>query len=286
MNYLELKAPAKINIGLYVVEKRNDGYHNIETIFYPVYDLFDVLQFNKSSNFYFDTNAKDLCPIEDNLAYRAVKELEKEFNKTFNVEIFLDKRIPHGAGLGGGSSDAAAVLLALNEMFSLNLNLEKLREFSLRLGSDCPFFIRPNPSIGKGRGEILIELRNFEINMPILLVFPNEKISTKEAYANIYPQKSNIDLNIFDKINNENLFEYLSKLRNDFEEYGFFKYKILCEIKNSFHNLGAKFSMMSGSGSTIYGIFDSIEKANKASEFFSNHGYLFFLSEGKAHLLD
>lgn len=286
MDYLELKAPAKINIGLYVVEKRADGYHNIETIFYPVYDLYDKLYFKRSSFFSFDCNIKELNSLEENLAVKAVRLLEKKFEKKFDVEIFLKKNIPFGAGLGGGSSDASAVLLAINEMFKLNLSLDELKELALKLGSDCPFFIRPNPSIGRGRGEILEELKDFEINLPIALVFPPFKVSTKEAYENIKPRRNFIPIDELRNLEGKNLVEKFHLLDNDFEYFAFSKYPELKKIKEDFYRNGALFSLMSGSGSTIYGIFDTMDKAKSAIAYFESLGYSAFLSEGKANLLD
>ena len=192
MKYIEIKAPAKINIGLNIVEKRKDGYHNLETFFYPICDLFDVLTFEQSDDFSFNCDVDELNSLEDNLVVKAKTLLEDETNKKLNIKINLQKNIPIGAGLGGGSSDAAATLISLNEMFTLNIPYDRLLELALQLGSDVPFFLKAKPAIGKSRGEILA-IKEFEIPKYILLVNPRIHISTKEAFANITPQPSNLD---------------------------------------------------------------------------------------------
>lgn len=260
MNYIEIKAPAKINIGLFVTSKRSDGYHNIETIFYPLNNLYDVLTFTRSDHFSFVSSDSSLGG-PDNLIIKAKELLEQQTSKIFNVEITLDKKIPMGAGLGGGSSDAAATLLSLNEMFSLKLSLDKLKELALKIGSDVPFFIRPKPSIGRSRGEELTII-DLEINLPILIVNPGIHISTKEAYHNITPCSRDYQLEDLRNITSFNN-EIVNKLHNDFEEYVFPAYPEIALIKNQMIKQGAKFSLMSGSGSTVYGIFPDIELAEK-----------------------
>jgi len=180
MNYIEIKAPAKINIGLSILSERADGFHNLSTLFYPISDLFDVLIFEQANQFEFHCDS-DMVPGDNsNLVVKAKNILEKITGKTLNVKIELQKNIPSQAGLGGGSSDAAAALISLNEMFKLNLNHAKLIDLALQLGSDVPFFIKSKPAIGSSRGEIL-DYVDIEIHEPILIVNPGINISTKET---------------------------------------------------------------------------------------------------------
>jgi 4-diphosphocytidyl-2-C-methyl-D-erythritol kinase len=272
MEYLEIKAPAKINFGLNIISKRDDGYHNIETIFYPLIDLYDVITFTKSDKFSFTSDNKKL-ENSTNLIIKAKDILESEAKNNFNVEIELIKKIPVGAGLGGGSSDAAAALLSLNEMFNLKYETETLKKFSLQLGSDVPFFINPKPSFAEGRGE-KINLINFEINQPILIVNPGIHISTKEAYRNITPKKPSFNLSNLFKIDFSNN-ELLKYITNDFEDNVFKTHPKVKEIKDRLYLNGAKFALMSGSGSTVFGIFENIEAAKKAKDTFPTEYFTF-----------
>ena len=154
MNELVVKSPAKINIGLNIINKRNDGFHDLETIFYPI-NLFDEIRFTKSDKFSFSSNDENLNKEKTNLIIKAKESLEKHFNLQFPVKVFLDKHIPIGAGLGGGSSNAASTLLALTKLFNLELDSETVGRLALNLGSDVPFFINPVPSFAESRGEVL-----------------------------------------------------------------------------------------------------------------------------------
>ena len=145
MKFIEIKAPAKINIGLNIISKRSDGYHNLETIFYPLYDLCDIIQIKKSNEFKFACDEKSLSCDDSNLIVRTVELLEEHTKQKFDVDIYLQKNIPMGAGLGGGSSDAAATLISLNEMFSLGLDQQTMLDLALELGSDVPFFLKAKP---------------------------------------------------------------------------------------------------------------------------------------------
>jgi len=267
MRFIEIKAPAKINIGLRVLEKRDDGYHNIYTLFYPIKDLFDTLTFELSDGFEFRCNLKVTENDEDNLIIKSVRLLERIIKKNFNVKINLIKRIPAGAGLGGGSSDAAATLISLNELFKLGLNYEQLLNLGLELGSDVPFFIKALPAIGKSRGEILehIEIIN---EYPILIVNPNISISTKKIYESIKPNNDYYDYN---KIIQNHIFNFSlmrEKIINDFEEVVFQKYPEIKNIKEIFYQEGAIYASMSGTGSTVFGFFDSYDKIQKAKKCF------------------
>ena len=177
-----IKAHAKINIGLNIVSKRDDDFHNLETIFYPIYDLYDELIFEDSNEFQFISDQQF-----DNIIVKVVDLLEKHTKRKISIKITLKKNIPIGAGLGGGSSDAAAVLKTLNDLYELNLGENKLKEIALELGSDVPFFLKGKPAIGKSRGEDL-SLLDLNIEHPILLVNPGINISTKEAFSQIIPR--------------------------------------------------------------------------------------------------
>ena len=264
MKFIEIKAPAKINFGLNIVSKRSDGFHNLETIFYPVADLYDVIKIEKSDHFIFTCSNKELEDDQNNLAIKAVALLEKNFSRNMSVNIHLKKNIPIGAGLGGGSSDAAAVLISLNEMFMLRINHDQMIDYALQLGSDVPFFIKAKPAIGTSRGEVLKQI-HFEIPYPILIVNPGIHISTKEAFQNITPQPSGYDY-FSDEINTLKNWELVKeKIKNDFEDFVFTKYPEVKKIKEVMYENGALFSLMSGSGSTVFGIFKDLGSTKNVS---------------------
>jgi len=280
MNYVEMKAPAKINLGLNIISKRDDGYHNLETIFYPIYDLFDKIVVEKSDSFRFTSDNAHLTDDESNLIVRATRLLENKFKKIFNINIYLEKIIPMGAGLGGGSSDAAAILLVLNDMFKLGLSYGKLSEIALTLGSDVPYFLKPKPALGKSRGEEL-EFLEIIIDKPILLVNPGIHISTKEAFQNIKPTPLVGRIELGAKIASGDVRSFNGLLSNDFENYVFERHPEISGIREALVADGALFSQMTGTGSTIYGIFEDIESAERSKKrlpenyftFISHHGF-------------
>jgi len=273
MNKIILKAPAKINFGLNVISKREDGYHNIETIFYPI-NLFDQLTFTKSNSFSFSSNSEVLNKIPDNLILKANELLEEHADKKFNVSIHLEKNIPIGAGMGGGSSDCAAALIGINELFNLDLSLSKLNEFAQQLGSDVSFFLNPKPSFGASKGELLKEI-NFRIPHPILIVNPGVHISTKEVYERITLKNSEYSLMDIIKSNKINFFDFKGKVTNEFETLVFEEYPELNEIKSELYYLGSIFALMTGTGSTMFGIFPSDESVSKANEVFQKKYFTF-----------
>ncbi|HEX2867581.1 MAG TPA: 4-(cytidine 5'-diphospho)-2-C-methyl-D-erythritol kinase [Ignavibacteriales bacterium] len=275
MDYLEIKAPAKINLGLFVTEKRSDGFHNIETVFYPLHDLFDDLIFSRCENFEFHSDLKEI-EDESNLIVKAKNILEEHSGKKLNVKIELKKRIPMGAGMGGGSSDAAAALVSLNEMFSLNFPMDELMQFALKLGSDVPFFIRPRSAFAQGRGEVLTML-NMEIPYPILVVNPGIHISTKEAYQNVKVAPAPFDLRMIESICWNNIPDCIKYITNSFEEYAFNRHPEIERIKDLMYRKGARFSLMTGSGSTVFGIFPTREEAEMVQNTLPKN-YFTFLS--------
>jgi 4-diphosphocytidyl-2-C-methyl-D-erythritol kinase len=274
----ELKTPAKINIGLYVTEKRQDGYHNIETIFYPV-NIYDRLSFEDSDRFKYSSNAKSLPNDSTNLVIRAKNLLEEYTGEKLNIRIHLHKNIPIGAGLGGGSSDAAASLTGLNEFVGLNLTVNEISDLAQRLGSDVPFFLNPRPCFAGGRGDILHALL-LKPELPIVLANPGVNISTKWAYKNIDPVKPNYHLSNLKSLDISHLKLCSDKILNVFEKPVFEKYPEIKAIKLLHYKLGAVFSLMSGTGSTVYGIYPDKAAAKSAGRVMKEKGYFVFVQEG------
>ena len=265
MKYMEVKTPAKINIGLKILSKRTDGFHNLSTLFYPINDLYDVLTFEPSNRFEFFCDSESAPKDDSNLVVKAKDLLSATTGSTLNVRITLEKRIPSQAGLGGGSSDAAAALKSLNEFFRLELNHQQLMNLALRLGSDVPFFIGLSPSIGESRGEILHKI-NLHIEEPILIVNPMINISTKEAFQNISGHSIVIEYNNFVINGHLNYVKMREEVQNDFEDYVFGKYPEIGNIKSLMYENDALFSLMSGSGSTVYAMFSNLESAILAAQ--------------------
>jgi len=243
---------AKINLGLNITQKREDGFHNLETIFAPI-DLCDILEFVESKLFNFTTSGLEIDgEHSNNLCIKAYNLIKQEY-KIPNIAIHLHKVIPFGAGLGGGSSDAAFMIKGLNKLFELNISIEKQKQIALKLGSDCPVFIENNAVYASGRGEVFTEI-SFYHEYKIVVIKPNILISTKEAYSLITPKKREKSLlNQYQKFNNE----WLSGLENDFEKPIFQKYPIIAKIKELMYTNGAIYASMSGSGSAIYGLFET-----------------------------
>lgn len=259
-----VKAPAKINIGLNIVNKRDDGYHDLETLFYPIEKLFDVLTIEENNSLEIISNSEELTNVEDNLIFKAVKLLENITREKINVKIILEKNIPIGGGLGGGSSDAAATLKGVNKLLELNLPTEELKTLALKLGSDVPFFIEGKPAFGFSRGEILEET-GLQLNAPILLVNPSLHISTAKAFSAISPKQPEERIKEIISGNPEPK-SWQNKITNDFEPWAFSEFPVLKEIKEALYAGGADFALMSGTGATLYGIFPDEEKALRTNE--------------------
>lgn len=267
-------ANAKINLGLNVLYKRADGFHELESVFYPV-NIFDSIEILDSNELRFSVYGIDIPgDTSDNLCIKAFKLLQSEF-KIDNVHIHLLKNIPFGAGLGGGSSDAAVVLKMLNTKFDLKLSIEQLENYAAQLGSDCAFFIKNSAQLASGRGEILKELNLDLSQKSFLLIKPNFGISTKEAYANIRTNDKNESI---EQIISDRVEEWQARLKNDFEEALFPKYPILAQIKNQLYENSAIYASMSGSGSTMFGIFEDELSAQKAKAFFEQFDYQLFIA--------
>lgn len=266
MNSIKIDAPAKINIGLRVLEKRKDGFHNIQTLFYPILGLHDEITITKSDENKIAGNFPNDVNDKNNLIIKAKKFLEQEINNELKCQIEMNKIIPIGAGLGGGSSDAAATLKALNKLFELNISKSKLHNIALSLGSDVPFFINSQPAIGTSRGEIL-NVVPITIPYHILLINPHIHISTKEAFENIIPKYEMNNYLKLDFNDGNNLPIYQNEIKNDFEDFVFNKYPEIKKINDIMLENKAVFSKMTGTGSTVFGFFkelDSIEKVINA----------------------
>lgn len=276
---------AKINLGLNIVGKREDGYHNLETVFYPVGiesgmpqqpDAFDdilevTLEKGKQTGCRFQLMGRRIdCQPEKNLVVKATRLfIRSYFDKTGIdenlglINVVLDKHLPDGAGLGGGSADASFALMALNDVLDSPFSRDELVRMSLRLGADCPFFIYNTPCFGEGIGEILNPV---EINLKgksLLIVKPDVYVSTKEAFSGVRIRRPDFDLRFLQYLPIE---EWKGKVVNDFEESIFPLHPELSELKESLYASGAVYASMSGSGSSIYGIYDDSELANDIKE--------------------
>ncbi len=245
---------AKINLGLRVIRKRADGYHDIESVFYPI-GLSDALEFKITSEEKADEIKVTGLPIpesdSENLVLKAIKLMRNRFPLPF-LKVHLHKAIPCGGGLGGGSSDGSYMLKSINKFFNYGLSNEELRAISLDIGSDCPFFIDSEPALALDRGENLTPVPPFLEGMYIILLHPHINISTKEAYLHCYPHERRQPLTELVKYRPN---DWKNLIVNDFEEYVFRMHPEIGELKKYLYNSGAIFSSMTGSGSAVYGIF-------------------------------
>lgn len=263
---------SKINIGLQILEKRTDGFHTLSSLFYPT-DLCDILEIvnnentnnNSTTNTELHISGRDIkCKQEDNLVIKALHLFREEIKKLPleerieipPVKIFLHKIIPDGAGLGGGSADAAYCLKGLNNKFKLGFNNRQLEGMCRKLGSDCAFFIENKPMIGVEKGDVFEEAPPLCIetlqNHKIILRFPPIHISTKEAYSGVIPNPKQTPLK---ELLQYPIEEWKRYIINDFEKSIFRKYPAIAKVKEDLYKEGAVYASMSGSGSTVYGIF-------------------------------
>ena len=249
---------AKINLGLQVVSKKPDGYHNIETIFYPIpfCDALEIVLSESNEKTFTQTGILVDGSLDDNLVMKAFRLLEKDFDLPKSA-IYLRKQIPFGAGLGGGSADAAFMLKLLNDFADLGLSVEELENYAGQLGADCPFFIRNSPVFAEGVGNIFTPLDFSLRDYYLVLIKPDIHISTKEAYNEINPKQPAFRLTEIIRLPVRDWKNYMV---NDFEAGVFTRYPIIREIKQSLYDLGALYSSMSGSGSSVFGIFENNEK--------------------------
>lgn len=247
---------AKINIGLQVTERRPDGYHNLDTVFYPI-PIRDALEVIVAEEADYDCRLH-ISGIEiagdpdTNLVVRAYRLLAAEYTLP-SVDIYLHKHIPTGAGLGGGSADASFMLRLLNEMFKLDISTERLEAYATQLGADCPFFITSHPVYATGIGNEFHPLELSLGGLHIVIVKPDVFVSTKEAYSMVRPEKPEVTLDA--KIVRP-IAEWRDTISNDFEKGIFALHPELNDIKEKLYALGARYAAMSGSGSALYGIFN------------------------------
>lgn len=264
-----LKAPAKINWFLQIAGRRDDGYHDIVSPIQKV-SLYDTLSFEPAGELEL-ISTLDL-PIADNLVYRAAQLLREVSGCRLGARIILEKNIPAAAGLGGGSSDAAATLIGLDRLWGTGLNDLSLRELGSRLGSDIPFFIGTPLALCEGRGERLTPLPLSGGSFPLLLVKPVVGISTEWAYRNYRVlTKKTVDIKLFCQALETSDFETLRQLVfNDLEEVVISRYRVIAEMKRKLIEQGAEIALMSGSGSTVFGVFRSPADAHKAAKAFAD----------------
>ncbi|HVZ97172.1 MAG TPA: 4-(cytidine 5'-diphospho)-2-C-methyl-D-erythritol kinase [Chitinophagaceae bacterium] len=249
----------KINLGLHVLRKREDGYHDLETCFLPV-KLQDAAEIVPSQDVtHFTATGTFSGNDADNLCLKAYHLLKADFPQITAISMHLHKVIPAGAGLGGGSADAACTLQLLNKIFELKISLEQLSVYALQLGSDCPFFLINKTSVATGRGEILKEINVPLKDYRIALVNPGIHISTGIAFKNIRPA---IPGKAIRQIINQPIETWRDELKNDFEKFVFERYPLVKKIKEDLYHDGALYASMSGSGSTVYGIFEKNKDIN------------------------
>lgn len=267
----------KINLGLNIIRKRSDGYHNLETVFYPVQlkDALEIIRQPATANYQlssvnFSSTGLTINGSEsDNLCIKAYQLLQQDFTDLSPIKMHLHKVIPMGAGLGGGSANGAFALQLLNDMFQLKLTTEQLVNYALQLGSDCPFFIINKPCFATGRGEIMQPI-NLDLSAyQIVIVNPKIHISTGWAFGNITPQ---IPQKTIQQIIKQPIQTWRNELVNDFEKPAINQYPEIGNIKNMLYEQGAVYSSMTGSGSTVFGLFD---KQQKLQFYFPEHYYIF-----------
>ncbi len=254
---------AKINIGLNVTGKRPDGYHNLETVFFPI-PLTDVLEIKELS----DSDKEDIQILGmpagenpcDNLVYKVYSDMRKEFSLP-PMSIYLYKKIPIGAGLGGGSSDAAETMKAINQMFALGMQNDEMERRIAQYGADCPFFIRHKPVFAEGIGDIMSDITVNLSHKHLVLVKPATSVSTREAYSGIVAAPADADLRESIKAD---ITTWRHTIKNDFEKSVFKAHPEISAIKQTLYDMGALYASMSGSGSAVYGIFDRpVDEAKK-----------------------
>lgn len=256
----------KINLGLNIIGKREDGYHDLETVFLPIpfTDVLEIIASQKTNEFIVTGIA--VGNDENNLCIKAYNLLKKDFSELPAIKMHLHKVIPLGAGLGGGSADAAFTLKLLNEKFKLNLQNEQLLNYALQLGSDCPFFIINKPCFATGRGEILKPINVDLSNYKIMLINLDIHISTRDAFSKIIPAKPKVSVK---EIIAQPVETWKDNLYNDFEIPVFESYPEIKKIKEDLYDNGAVYASMSGSGGTVYALF----KKDKTIKYQHNYFY-------------
>jgi 4-diphosphocytidyl-2-C-methyl-D-erythritol kinase len=258
---------AKINLGLNITEKRTDGFHNIETVFYPIgwNDALEVIV-NQESKQEFNLHLTGLSisgNIEDNLLYKAY-QIIKQTKALPHIDVYLHKTLPMGAGLGGGSADAAFFINLLNDQFQLNFTESERIDIARQLGSDCAFFIKNTPVYATQKGDVFNDIKLDLSHLYIVIIYPNVHSNTKEAYSLVKPQQPNKSL--LDVIQ-QPIATWKTDLVNDFEKSIFSLYPIVKQTKHDLYELGAAYACMSGSGSAVFGLFEKVPDIKHLTQF-------------------
>ena len=284
---ISFKTPAKVNFGLHILGKREDGFHELETLFQMVNWCDEIKIECLSRGLELVCNQPDIPTDKGNLVIKAAHILQARYpGRCKGARIHLNKNIPHGAGLGGGSGNAAGVLLGLNFLWGLKLKREDLISVASELGSDVPFFLFSPCAIGRGRGEILEPVKN-SIRFYVLMVYPGFAVPTASVYGNLKLKltKRKNNISILKNFLLQSEFAQLGATwSNDLELFVFKEYPGLSGIKKEMLALGAKGALLSGSGSTVFGIFDNPETANSAHARLDRGKFMLFLAESVVSL--
>ena len=269
---MQINSYAKINLGLHVLNERADGFHNITTIFQEL-NFCDQIIIEESKKMSFDANV-DWLDRTNNTCIEAIKILQNHYSDLPNFKIFLQKNIPTNAGLGGGSSNGTATLKAINQLCGLNIQEKEMKQFAEKISADSTFFVNGGLQGGEQKGEKLYPIKDSTIGAYILLVMPSIKVQTSDAFMFIkkYLVKGKTDIKLSQMLEELKLNKLSSELfYNDFEMYVFKTHPEIGKIKLEILDLGAKYASLSGSGSTVFGIFSDKQTAQKAQSFFSPH---------------
>jgi len=248
----------KINLGLHILQKRTDGFHDLETVFYPValQDALEIIQSSSpSTDIEFSTSGLEIpATAEQNICVKAYRLIKKDKPELPAIKMHLHKTIPTGAGLGGGSSNGAFTLILLNKKFNLGLSEDQLLQYALQLGSDCPFFIKNQPCYATGRGEKLEQLDINLSDFKIVLVNPRIHVDTGDAFSKILPDNQRDSIRDIIK---KPVDQWQNELSNDFETTVFKQHHEIKQVKEKMYQHGALYASMSGTGSTVYGLFNT-----------------------------
>ena len=260
---MEIKANCKINIGLDVLRRRADGYHDLSTVMVPVKGLYDVLTVEQAEKSSLSIVGIEVdCDPEQNICMKALRLMQQRYG-IGEVSITLDKRIPFGAGLGGGSADGTAVILALNDIFSLGLDEATLISLAAELGSATAFFVRNTPQLCEGRGEIMTPIEHDLAGYWLVLIKPDANVSTREAYAGVVPAIPELPLT--ERLQKP-IAEWQGSVKNDFERSVFAAHPAIGKVKQMLIDAGATYASMSGSGSAVFGLFSDRHKAESMAQ--------------------
>lgn len=286
MNSISLKSRAKINLSIDVIGKREDGYHIVEMIMQTI-DLYDDIKLKEleEDNIIIKSECSYIPLNEDNIVYKAAKLIKEKMDIKKGIEIFIKKNIPVAAGMAGGSSNAAAVLVGLNELWELGLSKDELRDLGLKLGADVPFCIEGGTALAEGIGEKLTYIKGINKDVNILVCKPDIFVSTKEVYQSL--DIKNIEKRpdnklLIEKLKNDDIVSVSNNMVNVLEEVTSKKYSDIKVIENIIAKNGAMGTMMSGSGPTVFGFFDNEEKAKRARvELLENYSQVYVVTSSE-----